>query len=374
VKRSRAIKFALFAALCLLFGNLAIPAASAAQRAGCLPNPKKNPSILFVHGLFGKGTDWRPFIDYTNSHISDVQTEAFDYSVISAQWVANSGVGSKLADHITCMHQASGKPVVVVAHSMGGLATREAIKEQPQILRDLGMVFTIATPNTGSDVDGQLLDTARSVCGVIGCTADVYVGFQAYGALPALATGSKQLAALPDWPKSLPVYAIAGNIVPHYNLFGLEFNGPPSGTDSLVTTGSALHDNKAGKSELRCTATAPILPFVTYADCEHGALINNSAVQAEVAKQIKAYLKQAVPAPAPQRKLPETCPQTVTVQSGGTTYNAIATVMAGTSTCTEATALARALLESTSRSAKIGAWTCQFGPYVNQGNSIFPNP
>jgi hypothetical protein len=185
---------------------------------------------------------------------------------------------------------------------MGGLATREAIKEQPQILQDIGMVFTIATPNTGSSFDRDAFGQAWTLChaaitSVVTpvCEASLLALQKVLTALPALQAGSQELKELPMWPRSLPVYAIAGNIAPHYNLFGWEFDGPPSNTDTLVTTQSALHGvivkGLGGAKVFSCVGgPPPIVMGWTKADCEHGALINNSAVQAEVVKQIKAYL------------------------------------------------------------------------------------
>jgi hypothetical protein len=124
-----------------------------------------------------------------------------------------------------------------------------------------------------------------------------------------LATGSQELQALPDWPKTLPVYALAGNITPVYYLpyfntskFSwnlVSFEGSPSNTDTLVTTSSALHGVQVkgvgGTTQFGCKANAPILPIITKAPCEHGALImsDQNNVRSKTVEVIKGYLSQS---------------------------------------------------------------------------------
>ena len=50
----------------------------------------------------------------------------FDYSQVNTKWVDNPDIGPALADYIHQVARASGRPVIVVGFSMGGLAIRYA--------------------------------------------------------------------------------------------------------------------------------------------------------------------------------------------------------------------------------------------------------
>lgn len=376
MKTHKRVAWAALAMLVLANGLLAGTPAAAAL-VGCLPDMGKKVPVLFVHGFLGKASDWRPFQSIVTDKIG-ARTEAFDYQQYNHQWVTDPHIGKALAERITCIgtssRQQGGKgKVIVVAHSMGGLATRQAIAESPEAAKALGMVITIGTPNTGSSIDRASLDLALSLCqlgagqGVaLQCLAALQALEKSLTAIPGLAAGSKEIRVLPGWPKSLPVYAIAGNITPHYNLFGLEFDGPPSNSDTLVTTASALHGVKAnglgGSREFPCRGgPPPVLPSWTKGSCEHGALINDPGVQTQVVGAIKAYVAKTAKPPKPQRKLPEFCPKTALYQGPGYTSHAAATVTKGTVTCDEASALAQSYLEESGPepTTVIGDWTCR---------------
>lgn len=274
-----------------------------------MPNIGKKVPVVLVHGLLGKGSDWDSFKDYLHGQNPGILAEAFDYSAYNTQWVTNPNIGAALADRIACMAAASrqqggqGK-VIAIAHSMGGLAIREAIAERPAILQDLGMAVTIATPNVGSDIAAKGINFVKDLCAIAPqCTAGLIVTLNQLNAVAGLKAGSSEIKALPDWPKTLPVYAFAGNITPHYNLFGWEFNGFPSNSDTLVTVPSALHEVKAnglgGSETFTCVGRpAPVLPNWTKADCEHAALLNNAALRAGVVKAIGGYVAKKMVKPS----------------------------------------------------------------------------
>lgn len=318
MRRTRRVALAALTAASLLATTLTAATPATAETEGCLPDVGKDVPVLFVHGLMGKPEQWGDPRDPSTTigkieALPGVKTSAFNYAAFATQWVTNPNIGTALANRIACMaassRQQGGKgKVVVVAHSMGGLATRQAISESSEAAQALGMVVTIATPNTGSSFDRSALGLAETLCKTAaplqgsGCMALIPAALQVLTALPGLATGSAELAALPDWPKRLPVYAIAGNIAPHYNLFGLQFDGPPSGTDTLVSTSSALHGNVVnglgGTKGINCVGgPPPVLMNWTKATCEHGALVNNGDVQAQVVKTIKAFATQSTAAP-----------------------------------------------------------------------------
>lgn len=175
-------------------------------------------------------------LQYLNG--TDVHT--FDYSEVSGDWVTNDRIHASLAESIACLADASGQKVIVVAHSMGGLAMRQAFASSAGLEERVSQVITFGTPNTGSDlarlVAGGLaipylplgvLDAARLLtrlalqdCGArstvniaTGTICDILIppvrAFDS-GAGRALRTGSTELAELPMWPAGIPVHALAG--------------------------------------------------------------------------------------------------------------------------------------------------------------------
>jgi pimeloyl-ACP methyl ester carboxylesterase len=91
--------------------------------------------ILFVHGITSDPTTaWqKPELDGAASISSRVGSIpgttvwAFDYHQWSEDWVTDSTIGPALANAITCLASATGKRVILVDHSMGGLATQEVV-------------------------------------------------------------------------------------------------------------------------------------------------------------------------------------------------------------------------------------------------------
>ncbi|MGX6741236.1 esterase/lipase family protein [Streptomyces xantholiticus] len=146
--------------------------------------------VLFVHGFTDAAQMWTggkvagsekeyaaPKVRGSNktlvdmvSEIRAVATLTFNYSRSSTNWVTtpenpkqakSKSVAQMLADTISCLNDATGKKVIVVAHSMGGLATQWAAgsrKADPRNGRDGGggvankisAVITLGTPYKGS--------------------------------------------------------------------------------------------------------------------------------------------------------------------------------------------------------------------------------
>ncbi len=358
----------LFVVAGLLSPAFAAPAQASTD--DCAVEGKKTP-VLFVHGFKSDEGMWGD-VKLKSSFVGKVDStkglaaKTFDYGQSSLRWVTDPNIGKALAERILCLAKSSreqGGPgkVIVVAHSMGGLATRQAVAEDPAVAGALGFVITIATPNKGSFIDRQALTLAENACRTdasMNCYGILGLAEQLFSSLPGLQEGSKELSALPKWPQNLPVFAFGGNIALHYNLFGYQFDGTHSGNDSLVRLDSALFGRSingvGGTLEIRCSGGPP--PLVvgwTHAPCEHSALAYSPLVQKVTVTQIEKYIAA--------RKLPEACQGEAIYQGQGYTIHANTTVESGTVSCQAAVDVAKSYLEKedTGSVTKVGRWECR---------------
>jgi len=359
------------ATLCMLSVVFANPAH--AVREACAVEVGKETPVLFVHGFDSSQNIWidSGFESFTRDK-TRLPTDRFNYEKSSRQWVTNPQIGKALATRILCLAESSRKgggqgKVVVVAHSMGGLATRQAVAEDPAVAKALGMVVTIATPNYGSEVDYKLANTVKYLCPVgvattLNCRAAIEGVQQALTAIPGLAADSQEIRKLAGWPKGVPIYAIGGNIALHYNLFGLEFDGPYTDSDALVTVPSALYSQKVnglgGRHEFKCIGgPPPLFPSWTRGSCEHSALVHDEAVQSLVVEQIKKYVRSTV---TPVRQLPEDCHPTAFYQGPGFTLQASVQVASGSVSCGTAVKIAQSFLEKSGADpiTVVDQWRC----------------
>ncbi len=215
-----------------------------------------------------------------------VAVYAFDYSANSAGWVGSNGSADNLAAAIRSIADSVHGPVDIVTHSMGGLALRYALQDDPGIAALIGEVVTVAAPSQGSDIANVAVDIAAAIRATmstvpvlqnlvlpwIGAVCNNQLATDARGGcdLPpiirtgiaalgpagiALRAGSADIAGLPDWPAGLHVHAIAGSAVVTMPL--------PTGRiaearlgDGLVAENSAL----AGASETTVITCRTDLP------------------------------------------------------------------------------------------------------------------
>ncbi|SMH30813.1 hypothetical protein SAMN06295885_0486 [Rathayibacter oskolensis] len=173
----------------------------------------------------------------------------FDYRDLAARWVTDPGIADALASSLACLTRATGNRAVVVAHSMGGLAARQALSQSVDgvpVETMVSDVITFGTPNTGSDLAarlGEIVDSTGTVspavvaglepqsrvgisallasCGDAAsedaanagsCTGMPMIDALASQAGIAMRTGSDELSVLPPWPASVRVVALAGDI------------------------------------------------------------------------------------------------------------------------------------------------------------------
>ena len=265
-------------------------AGTTASGNGCDANFGTKIPVLLVHGFHEGPAVWTsgsPSMAQAISKVPGVSVVTpFNYYSTAAQatdWVTDPQIGAKLAADIRCLAKASkaqggaGK-VIIVAHSMGGLAVRCAVSvtcvnrvntgaaraaARPS---EIGLVITLGTPNTGSWLAnmGQALayqgsTIARMIANAL-CANPACKDFQKAGgtaAAVAMRIGSPELASpkpgppdpniLPPLPQRIPLYAIAGEIIPHAKgqVFGWSYDVPMPDLgkvigDAVVPVDSAL--------------------------------------------------------------------------------------------------------------------------------------
>ena len=205
-------------------------------------------------------------IDWVQDHTGTV-SYTFDYSKVNGRWVTDKDIGSKLARGLECLAETYLRPTVVVAHSMGGLAVREAASRLDRpVNRVLSHVLTIGTPNEGSRVArhvGSAIGlTKKGISNAVtnllfdktlGTNADLYdqtgkglTGVPFVDAFEgeagkALRAGSPELKRLPKMPKEVDVHVVAGDMrIGGLALFNHKLEGPISVGDGIVSKSSAL--------------------------------------------------------------------------------------------------------------------------------------
>jgi hypothetical protein len=255
--------------LTILAWTAVLPAAASASN----PSPNSEPCpgasaalhlgtatpVLLIHGFSedpgvftGEGS---PTLEsaISSAFPGAVKVVTFDYRKWSHLWVTFTLVGPQLAKciswlaHISAQQKGPGQ-VIIVAHSMGGLAVRCAVDPtcasgqaaDPSLI---GLVITLGTPNTGSQPQsmGPVLDT---VCTAFSWCNDLLI-LRDSPAAQAMTPGSSDLAKLPLLPITVPVDAIAGRITVTTNLFGYKYVLKDLG-DVIVPVSSALADAKQG--------------------------------------------------------------------------------------------------------------------------------
>ena len=119
--------------------------------------PDGSVPVLFVHGLDSSPAIWDEGPDPITRQVAalkGVTAWTYDYSKVAVQWVTDPQIGLGLAGAITCLAQATGKQVIVVAHSMVGLATEWAVNQVGTdgvpVANHVAKVITIGTPTKGS--------------------------------------------------------------------------------------------------------------------------------------------------------------------------------------------------------------------------------
>ncbi|GLY70742.1 esterase/lipase family protein [Amycolatopsis taiwanensis] len=276
--------------------------------------------VLFVHGINSDATTWNvpernPITHQIAAKVGETSVWTFDYRKAQPAWVTDQRIGPALAEAISCLSRASGARVVVVAHSMGGLATQLAVSEDDprggKVGDRVAEVITLGTPFRGS----RLLSMVRHAIspGLLfvlragPASAVVLVGLYAILGICAGDTGgdgsrcslisvpesaqaealefdSDAITALPPWPEKLPVFAIAGDIWVRGPL-GDAVPAPWEVGDIAVTLDSATAHSTAGSPfVVRCEEN---LLDALNSPCAHTELQQHPAIIDKVVERVR---------------------------------------------------------------------------------------
>lgn len=265
--------------------------------------------VVFVHGINNdaEGATWsgplRESVERIQLRSAVVHTYAFDYHATSLNWITDTSIGPRLAATLACLARDYDLQAIVVAHSMGGLATKYAAAQDVagatapngrpyltggKVGEYLAEVITIGTPYDGSWLlrqAQQLLagqsptnsrpDVAITEAFLSACTAKrqrLLTGSDSPGAshtggasacdllanlfspvgipkspvaqtLPEQASALDLLRAGSPWPRELRVRAIAGDmrVIPNIAGWPIPLTDPLAVSigDGVVTSSSA---------------------------------------------------------------------------------------------------------------------------------------
>lgn len=282
--------------------------------------------VLLVHGWNSDAGTWDKKLEILGSN-ARACLATFDYSRYHTEWVTNPHIGKALAARIAQLAKVSpnGK-IIVVGHSMGGLAVRCAASPEcggdSKTASRLLDVVTMGTPNHGtwlkasgasvlSDVLLPLLTTGACapLLSQFASVACPYLyGVVTSPAAYAFTPGSKQLTVLAPLPKSVPVYAIAGSVVAKTSYFGVQAVTLGNGGDLVVSQESAFAANRkvgtlGGTAEVDCgvlpvnnlTLIDPTVAATKTMHCWHGGEPGDDQFATLALKQINTAVK-TVPA------------------------------------------------------------------------------
>ena len=134
------------------------PPGSAASRRGSSARPA--PPVLLVHGILCNGGIWDP-LHHRLSAAGWNRVERID---LQPPWADIETLAVRLVQTLQAMHRSSGgQRIVVVAHSMGGLVARAALRAGGQSL--IARIITLGTPHHGTAIACHLpFAPTRQMC------------------------------------------------------------------------------------------------------------------------------------------------------------------------------------------------------------------
>lgn len=270
--------------------------------------------VVFIHGIISNAARlWKAStpgsMAYQAARVSGVTAWTFDYGPESLDWVTNPAIGPAFASGLACLANASGRKVIVVAHSMGGLATQYAVAQPDPSGGTVGShvaeVITIGTPYQGSELL-TAMHVARfgfdlSPSGIEGEAVLSACAGHTSGicALPAvlpsqvgtdLQLHSAAIAQLPPWPARLPVLDIAGDMGLLIGIGHLFVVHRFDVGDAAVTVGSATAHNTTSGPVIKHCNSLKLLGAIygNPGPCFHSHLVNDGDIITDVLAAIRA--------------------------------------------------------------------------------------
>jgi len=297
--RCAATATAICSALLLLLTPTA--AAQTVPYQDCLETPDigQRLPIVLVHGFNSSQAAWP---DRARSYLASPDSKfciaVFDYETSATRWVTNEDIGARLGTMIVKLAEKStrgggGGRVVVLAHSMGGLATRCAASIDcagvPNVAESIRAVITFGTPHFGTTLKGYGRSVPSGLVGhylAISCklssdASGVGRGFcdnaRAFGtsdATKALTPQSSELSRLPSFPSSIPVRSLAGTVKIRTAFWGVP--SPWFSVGDIVVSEDSAHGENAtvsgigGSHAIDCGRIDLLLPVPSEFLCWHG--------------------------------------------------------------------------------------------------------
>jgi pimeloyl-ACP methyl ester carboxylesterase len=276
--------------------------------------------VVFIHGINSSAGMWDSWsggsIAGQSALIKGVTAWTFDYAHQSLEWVDKQPIGPSFATAISCLAQASGHKVIIVAHSMGGLAAQYAIGEpRSPAAAHVAELITIGTPyrgsllltamqavisgsevTSGNPYEAALAEALLSACAGVATHTDqnpcwlVSVPRSPVGA--ALEANSPEIQQLPPWPTDLPVLDTAGDIRIQVGIGPLTFSHDFG--DVPVSVSSATAHDTAGQPIVQYCGAAQTMWDVVHSSggCFHTHLPNDPKIITAVLGAIRADANQ----------------------------------------------------------------------------------
>ncbi len=277
--------------------------------------------VVFIHGILSTAAMWdgssAGSIAGRAARMRGATAWTFNYGPQNLDWVTNPAIGPAFARAVSCLAQSSGHQVVIVAHSMGGLAAQFAVGQPDpyggMVAGHVAELITIGTPYQGSwflsavqalrtgarwVYPARYLVAAEAITAACEGSRSGICGLLNVPPSPvgtALELKSTAIKDLPPWPAGLRVYDVAGNI----RLFQL-VAGPLSGSlnigDLAVLTDSATGHETTGKSfDENCgTETLWNLLHLNGGPCYHLNLPSDPDVIQTVVTAIRARVNDVL--------------------------------------------------------------------------------
>lgn len=239
--------------------------------------------------------------------------------------MTDPAIGEALGRAIVCLADHHGRPVTVVAHSMGGLATRQAqgqVAEGRPVSASLDRVITVGTPFQGTQLlgfaGGPGGDLLREVVGTAlrACDTNVthrpgrsfcdLLGASETAAVQGMIPGSAQLDALPRWAPHVRIAPIAAEIeIGIDGPFG--FSEQLAVGDFAVSVESATADSSSGIPRFVATCHASLFGLVEALDgspCSHANELANRRIIHRVRQLVRAIAAHESATTLPRHREP----------------------------------------------------------------------